>query len=82
MIKLSQSSNIPCVVSGTRDGNKDTKAVYCNGSVVQEISQLAASIEEADLRIIIHIHFSLWYEKRTKLLILSNDTDVLALLLY
>ena len=79
------SENSKCLTLRSIIGDSDT----CNGiqyiqykdSITSNKENLDKPIEEAALRIIPHIEDSV-QSKNTRIVLLSNDTDVLVLLLY
>ena len=50
--------------------------------IVLELSQLNARFEEADQRMIPHIHWSVSAKSIANVVVVSNDTDVLVLLVH
>ena len=53
-----------------------------NEGHVNEINDLRSGLEEADMRIIPHIHWDVIKYSRKCLTVISEDTDVVVLLLY
>ena len=51
-------------------------------SYQEEIPALNRWIEEADSRLIVHIEWALVVDKSKRILVISNDADTFALLLY
>ena len=76
-----QISESDVIVSGIIDNENLTpaKLISCGNSVI-EIPALQLKIEEADMRLIPHAYWLLSWS--SKIVIVSNDTDVLCLLLY
>lgn len=72
------------IFSGVVRNEETYPAVFVNGGdlSVTEIAELAFDFEEADLRIIPHIKWNLIYKYNSNCLVLSNDTDVVVLLLF
>ena len=82
-LRLSSNRNHDIVVSGTLQDQvkKPCKKFSRNSSECVEISALKSCIEEADHRIIPHIQWCL-REGCNDFAVISNDTDVLVLLLH
>ena len=74
--------SIKCeILSGTVEEEKLTSSkIITEEGTVLDNSALNVMIEEADMRIIPHVYWSL--SSSSDVLVLSNDTDVLCLLLY
>ena len=69
------------VVSGViHDDNSTPAKLATSESVVLDIPALQLRIEEADMRLIPHVHWLL--STSSKVVVISNDTDVLCLLLF
>ena len=76
-----QISESDVIVSGIIDNENLTPAkhISCGNSVI-EIPALQLKIEEADMRLIPHAYWLLSWS--SKIVVVSNDTDVICLLLY
>ena len=80
--EIAKENNVNVVLSGTVIGKEaqPCKAII-DGQEYQDIELLKSSIEEADCRIVPHIDWSLTSMGYKNFVILSNDTDVLVLIL-
>ena len=83
-LKIARENNINIVLSGTvvDDNVQPCRAYIINHEEHVDIELLKSSIEEADNRIIPHVNWSVTTMGYKNFVILSNDTDVLVLLLH
>jgi hypothetical protein len=80
-IEKAKMTNFTTVLSGTITGDNDSRdALIVMNKEVQTCSDLRTFVEEADSRIIIHL-FHAVQSGITCLIVLSNDTDVVVLIL-
>jgi hypothetical protein len=81
--QMAKENDINLVVSGTVLGeDPQPSRGIINKQEHHDIGLLKSSIEEADGRIIPHIHWSLTSKEYKNFVVLSNDTDVLVLILH
>ena len=71
------------IVSGKITGNQSTQAEHLNRTMaIDKIPELQVPYEEADMRLIPHIQYGVTKFSRTSVTVISDDTDVLILLLF
>ena len=81
--RFREFSNSEVVVGGVIENNVSLPAQRLSGdTAISEITALQIGIEEADMRIIPHIDWILSQTSTENIVVISNDTDVLALLLF
>ncbi len=84
LINMSLEVNKEVVVSGTVEDDKPLPALHLNdGGQVEQINELKLdNMEEADMRIMPHILWDVINFSRKSLIVVSEDTDVVILLLF
>ena len=83
VLDLARKIKISIIFSGTVVENVSKPALHLNElGNVQQIDQLNFKYEEADLRIIPHIGWDITMFSRSRVTVVSEDTDVLVLLLH
>ena len=82
-LQMAKEGNLNIVLSGTVvDKEAQPSKAVINHQEYADIEPLKSLIEEADSRIISHIHRSLTSQGYKTFVVLSNDTDVLVLILH
>ena len=83
LLHLAKRVHRQLIVSGTVDGEDSIPAQHLNsGMDIAEISELQLPFEEADMRLIPHIQWDVINCSRSSVTVVSDDTDVLILLLF
>ena len=79
---LPNKLNRPLIVSGTVDGEDSIPSQHLNNSMgIDEILELQLPFEEADMWLIPHIQWDVINFLRYSVTVISDDTDVLVLML-
>ena len=83
LLELAKKANREVIVSGTITENQSTTAEHLNRTLaIDKIPELRVPYEEADMRLIPHIQYDVAKFSRTTVTVISDDTDVLILLLF
>ena len=83
VFEMAKQSNFNIVFSGTVVGEEPQPCTAIIEHQEQnDIVPLRSMIEEADSRMILHINWSVTFQKYKNFVVLSNDTDVLVLILH
>ena len=80
---LAKRLNRPLIVNGTVDGEYSIPTQHLNNSMgIDEILELQLPFEEADMWLISHIQWDVINFLRYSVTVISDDTDVLVLMLF
>ncbi len=83
MLKMAKEYNVNVVISGTvLDGEPQPCKAFIDGFEFDDLESLKSKLEEADSRIIPHMNWSITKQNVKNFIILSNDTDVLVLVIH
>ena len=83
LLQMAKENNINIVLSGKVVGQEVQPCrAFIDHQEYSDIEPLKSSLEEADSRVISHLHWSLTCQGIQNFVVLSNDTDVLVLILH
>ena len=83
LLHLAKRLNRPLIVSGTLNGEDSVPAQHLNNAMgIDEILELQLPFEEADMWLIPQIQWDVINFLRYSVTVISDDTDVLVLMLF